>query len=62
MRGILYVDILDVLFDDVHHAFQKASRSDVYLDLLEPYILTDEVKRLAPEVLQACAGSENGNS
>jgi hypothetical protein len=36
----------------VYHAFQKASRSDVYLDLLEPYILTDKLKRLAPEVLQ----------
>ncbi len=47
------VDILDVLFDDVYHAFQKASRSDVYLDLLEPYILTDKLKRLAPEELQA---------
>ena len=47
------MDILDVLFDDVYHAFQKASRNDVYMDLLEPYILTDKLKRLAPEVLQA---------
>ena len=53
MEFCIAVDILDVLFDDVYHAFQKASRSDVYLDLLEPYILTDKLKRLAPEVLQA---------
>lgn len=47
------VDVLEVLFDDVYRAFQKAHREDVYLDLLEPYILSDKLKRLAPEVLQA---------
>ena len=41
---------LDVLFGEIYETFTRLRRCDVFLDLLEPYVLARKLKRLAPSV------------
>ena len=44
---------LDVLFGEIYESFLGCDRADVFLDLLEPYVLSGKLRRLAPEVMKA---------
>ena len=42
-----------MLFDEVWSKFSEAGHQSVFLELLEPFMLADHLRQLAPEVLQA---------
>ena len=42
----------ELLFDEVYERFCEAEQQGVFLQLLEPFMLTDHLRQLAPKVLQ----------
>jgi len=42
---------LDLLFNDVYQRFRDSGYTDVFLDVLEPYVLNDKLQYIAPEVM-----------
>lgn len=42
---------LDLLFGPIFRKFQSVGYSKVFLDVLEPYVLNDKLKYIAPEVM-----------
>ena len=42
---------LDLLFNDVYYKFKDSGYTDVFLDVLEPYVLNDKLRYIAPEVM-----------
>ncbi|GLE02031.1 hypothetical protein PINS_up010869 [Pythium insidiosum] len=43
----------DLLFGEIFKRFQDAGKTDVFVELLEPYILSDKLRTLSPDVLEA---------
>ncbi|KAF2146980.1 uncharacterized protein K452DRAFT_218600 [Aplosporella prunicola CBS 121167] len=43
---------LEFLFEDVYEAFQNASSESAFFDVLEPYIVDEEIPSLPPHVLK----------
>ncbi|TMW56924.1 hypothetical protein Poli38472_002849 [Pythium oligandrum] len=43
----------DLLFGEIFKRFKDAGKTDIFVELLEPYILADRLRSLSPEVMQA---------
>ncbi|XP_075484312.1 uncharacterized protein LOC142524290 [Primulina tabacum] len=43
----------DILFDDILSKFEEANAKEIFLELLEPYILKDMLGSLPPAIMQA---------
>lgn len=48
----LSMEEMDFLFEDVYEAFQNASSENVFFEVLEPYIVEDEITSVPPDVLK----------
>lgn len=48
----LSMEEMDFLFEEVYEAFQNASSEDVFFEILEPYIVEDEIASVPPDVLK----------
>ena len=48
----LSMDNLDFLFDEVYEVFEEYSRTDVFLEVLEPYILKTQITDIPPSVMK----------
>jgi hypothetical protein len=49
--GLLSMEELDFLFEDVYDAFEDASTEKAFFETLEPYIMDDEITAVPPNVL-----------
>jgi Golgi CORVET complex core vacuolar protein 8/WD domain, G-beta repeat len=47
------IERTDVLFQQIFSMFLEAHGGDVFLEILEPYILNDKLKYLSPQVMKA---------
>ncbi|GME50617.1 hypothetical protein GTA08_BOTSDO13266 [Neofusicoccum parvum] len=48
----LSMEEMDFLFEDVYEAFQNAAFESVFFEVLEPYIVEDEITSVPPDVLK----------
>ena len=48
----LSMDNLDFLFDEVYEVFEEYSQTDVFLEVLEPYILKTTITDIPPSVMK----------
>lgn len=46
------INRMDLLFSEIYRRFSECDKVDVFVELLEPFILCDRVQRLSPEVMQ----------
>ncbi|KAF2795814.1 hypothetical protein K505DRAFT_272595 [Melanomma pulvis-pyrius CBS 109.77] len=50
--GLLSMEEMDFLFEDVYDAFEEGSAEKVFFETLEPYILDEEITDVPPNVLK----------
>ncbi|EKG22382.1 hypothetical protein MPH_00279 [Macrophomina phaseolina MS6] len=48
----LSMEEMDFLFEDVYEAFQNASSEGIFFEVLEPYIVEEEITSVPPDVLK----------
>lgn len=53
LEYLLYIDRTEVLFRDIYSMFVLGDKQELFLQLLEPCILSDRLKFVGPEVMQA---------
>ena len=47
---------LDLLFNEIYQCFRNTGYTGVFLDVLEPYVLNDKLKYIAPDVMSEFIG------
>ncbi|KAG4306141.1 hypothetical protein PORY_000129 [Pneumocystis oryctolagi] len=53
IEACINMKMIDFLFDNIYHQFQKAEEEEVFIESLEAFILTLELKTIPPDIMRS---------